>query len=353
MLSLRAVDVRFGDLRAVKAVDLDLAAGETVALLGPSGCGKSSLLRAIAGLEPLAAGSITLDGEPIGSTPPEARPFGLMFQDHALFPHRDVGQNVGFGLRMAGVDAAQRVARVVELLELVGLAGYERRAVATLSGGEAQRVALARALAPGPRVLLLDEPLGSLDRHLRDRLIAELPAVLEAAGWRGSGVGEFGQQRVSQLLRLGGGDGSDFALAVAALTHALGTRVRISVVCLPASSSAAAATGGGGGGGGSSAEGRCRLVTEARVGVQIGEQVVERAARGTGEAPSECEALGQAHKAAATNALKAALGSIVLYRSAADGGVQTTALVVEQQERDREPPREPLSLLNGESTPHS
>lgn len=182
MLSLRAVDVRFGDLRAVKAVDLDLAAGETVALLGPSGCGKSSLLRAIAGLEPLAAGSITLDGEPIGSTPPEARPFGLMFQDHALFPHRDVGQNVGFGLRMAGVDAAQRVARVVELLELVGLAGYERRAVATLSGGEAQRVALARALAPGPRVLLLDEPLGSLDRHLRDRLIAELPAVLEAAG---------------------------------------------------------------------------------------------------------------------------------------------------------------------------
>ena len=182
MLSLREVDVRFGDLRAVKAVDLDLAAGETVALLGPSGCGKSSLLRAIAGLEPLAAGSITLDGGPIGSAPPEARPFGLMFQDHALFPHRDVGQNVEFGLRMAGVDAAQRSARVGALLDLVGLAGYERRGVATLSGGEAQRVALARALAPGPRVLLLDEPLGSLDRHLRDRLIAELPAVLEAAG---------------------------------------------------------------------------------------------------------------------------------------------------------------------------
>ena len=179
MLSLRGVDVRFGELRAVKDVDLDLADGETLALLGPSGCGKSSLLRAIGGLEPLGAGAISLDGESIDPLPPEQRPFGLMFQDHALFPHRDVGQNVEFGLRMTGVDERQRTVRVGELLELVGLAGYERRAVATLSGGEAQRVALARALAPAPRVLLLDEPLGSLDRHLRDRLIGELPQVLE------------------------------------------------------------------------------------------------------------------------------------------------------------------------------
>ncbi|MCH1435825.1 MAG: ABC transporter ATP-binding protein, partial [Acidimicrobiales bacterium] len=182
MLQVREAEVRFGELRAVRAVDLDLAAGERLALLGPSGCGKSSLLRAIAGLEPLAAGSICVDGEPIDHLPPERRPFGLMFQDHALFPHRTVGQNVEFGLRMDGVDPAARTARVGELLELVGLAGFERRAVTTLSGGEAQRVALARALAPGPRVLLLDEPLGSLDRHLRDRLIGDLPEVLDATG---------------------------------------------------------------------------------------------------------------------------------------------------------------------------
>ena len=182
MLELRDVDIRFGEVRAVKAVDLDLASGETLALLGPSGCGKSSLLRAIAGLEPLAGGTVRLDGAAIDDLPPERRPFGLMFQDHALFPHRDVGQNVEFGLRMADIDTRQRSARVGELLELVGLAGYERRAVTTLSGGEAQRVALARALAPAPRILLLDEPLGSLDRHLRDRLVAELPAVLDATG---------------------------------------------------------------------------------------------------------------------------------------------------------------------------
>ena len=110
MLELRGVDVRFGEVRAVKDVDLDLGAGETLALLGPSGCGKSSLLRAIAGLEPLADGTIRVDGESIESDPPEARPFGLMFQDHALFPHRNVGQNVEFGLRMNDVDPRARAA---------------------------------------------------------------------------------------------------------------------------------------------------------------------------------------------------------------------------------------------------
>ncbi|NDH11884.1 MAG: ATP-binding cassette domain-containing protein, partial [Actinobacteria bacterium] len=182
MLAVRGVEVRFGDVPAVTGADLDLGAGELLALLGPSGCGKSTLLRAIAGLEPLAAGTISLDGDDITAVSPEVRPFGLMFQDHALFPHRNVGQNVEFGLRMNDVDPGARRERVVELLELVGLAGYERRAVTTLSGGEAQRVALARALAPAPRVLLLDEPLGSLDRYLRDRLIGELPAVLDATG---------------------------------------------------------------------------------------------------------------------------------------------------------------------------
>ena len=182
MMALRGVEVRFGDVPAVTGTDLDLGAGELLALLGPSGCGKSTLLRAISGLEPLAAGTISLSGDDITAVSPEARPFGLMFQDHALFPHRNVGQNVEFGLRMNEVSPAARRERVAELLELVGLAGYERRAVTTLSGGEAQRVALARALAPAPRVLLLDEPLGSLDRHLRDRLIGELPGVLDATG---------------------------------------------------------------------------------------------------------------------------------------------------------------------------
>jgi thiamine transport system ATP-binding protein len=133
MLALRGVEVRFGDVRAVTDTDLDLAAGELLALLGPSGCGKSTLLRAIAGLEPLVTGTISLDGDDITAAAPEARPFGLMFQDHVLFPHRDVGRNVEFGLRMNAVAPAARRERVGELLELVGLAGYERRAVTTRS----------------------------------------------------------------------------------------------------------------------------------------------------------------------------------------------------------------------------
>ena len=128
MLAVCGVEVSFGDVPAVTGADLDLGAGELLALLGPSGCGKSTLLRAIAGLEPLAAGTISLDGDDITAVSPEVRPFGLMFQDHALFPHRNVGQNVEFGLRMNDVDPGARRERVVELLELVGLAGYERRA---------------------------------------------------------------------------------------------------------------------------------------------------------------------------------------------------------------------------------
>jgi len=167
---------------AVRGVSLDLAPGEVLALLGPSGCGKSSLLRAVAGLEPVAGGSIAWDGRDLAGVPVHRRGFGLMFQEGQLFPHRDVAGNVAFGLQMAGLKRSAAAGRVAELLDVVGLAGYAQRPVATLSGGERQRVALARALAPEPQLLLLDEPLSALDRGLRDRLAADLRAALVATG---------------------------------------------------------------------------------------------------------------------------------------------------------------------------
>ncbi len=130
----------------------------------------------------MVAGSISWDGVDLAGVPPHERGFGLMFQDHALFPHRDVAGNVGFGLRMAGMPESQQDERVRRVLELVGLEGFGPRSVSTLSGGEAQRVALARSLAPGPRLLMLDEPLGSLDRALRDRLVDELGVLLRRLG---------------------------------------------------------------------------------------------------------------------------------------------------------------------------
>ncbi|HEX7805289.1 MAG TPA: ABC transporter ATP-binding protein [Cellulomonas sp.] len=187
-LSVRGLVVRYAagrDTQAVTAVDdvtLDIAPGEVLALLGPSGCGKSSLLRAVAGLEPAAEGSVAWDGADLLGVPVHRRGFGLMFQDGQLFPHRDVAGNVEFGLRMAGLDRPAREVRVRELLAVVGLSGYERRPVATLSGGEQQRVALARSLAPSPRLLLLDEPLSALDRALRERLAEDLRTALTATG---------------------------------------------------------------------------------------------------------------------------------------------------------------------------
>ena len=174
MLRVDAASVRFGQRVVLDGVSLDVAEGEVVTVLGPSGCGKTTLLRAIAGLQPLEAGRVLLDGRDLAEVPPHLRGIGLVFQDLALFHHRDVSGNVAFGLRTRGEPEASVARRVRELLELVGLAGLERRSVATLSGGEQQRVALARALAPEPSVLLLDEPLGSLDRRLRDRLLEDL-----------------------------------------------------------------------------------------------------------------------------------------------------------------------------------
>lgn len=163
-------------------VTLDVRPGEVVALLGASGSGKSTLLRCIAGLEPLRAGRILLGGDDAVDVPVERRDVGLVFQDHALFPHRDVTGNVAFGPRMQGLDPADIDARVTHALRLVGLDGLADRPVDTLSGGEQQRVALARALAARPRLLLLDEPYGSLDRPLRERLAAELPALVHGEG---------------------------------------------------------------------------------------------------------------------------------------------------------------------------
>jgi thiamine transport system ATP-binding protein len=184
-LSLENVTVRFGDVTAVDAVSLAIPRGEVFALLGPSGSGKSSLLRAVAGLEP-CTGEIAFDGEPVMRMPPHKRRFVLMFQDGQLFPHLDVAGNVGYALRVStrasGATRPPIGERVAELLELVGLAGFERRRVTDLSGGEQQRVALARSLAASPRVLLLDEPLSSLDRELRERLAGELRDILRATG---------------------------------------------------------------------------------------------------------------------------------------------------------------------------
>jgi thiamine transport system ATP-binding protein len=182
MLRVEALEVRYGDTAALDGIDLVVEDDEVVSVLGPSGSGKSTLLRAVAGLEPPVRGRVVWDGDDLTGVPPHRRQLGLMFQDHTLFPHRDVLGNVAFGLRMHGVPAAQAAARAGELLTLVGLAGYEHRRVAELSGGEQQRVALARAIAPAPRLLMLDEPLGSLDRALRERLMVELRELFTRLG---------------------------------------------------------------------------------------------------------------------------------------------------------------------------
>lgn len=182
MLTLSNLSVRFGTVAAVDDVSIDLPTGQVLAVLGPSGCGKSSLLRAVAGLEPVAAGSIAWGGVDLGHTPTHRRGFALMFQDGQLFGHRSVGANIAYPLRIRRRPRALTSARVAELLELVGLTGYADRSPATLSGGERQRVALARALATEPRLLLLDEPLSALDKVLRERLAGELREILVAAG---------------------------------------------------------------------------------------------------------------------------------------------------------------------------
>jgi len=162
----------------LQGVSFRVDQGETVCLLGPSGSGKSTLLRLIAGLEEPESGTISWDGQDLSLLPVHRRQFGLMFQDYALFPHRNVAENVAFGLRMQGLPPAEIQQRVSEALERVNLGQFSGRRVTDLSGGEQQRVAFARALAPRPRLLMLDEPLGALDRTLREQLLLDLRELL-------------------------------------------------------------------------------------------------------------------------------------------------------------------------------
>jgi len=182
MLELHAITRQFDGVFVLQGVNLTIMPGEILCLLGASGCGKTTLLRIIAGLESCNSGDIWLDGVSVKLTPPHQRGVGLMFQDFALFPHMNVLDNVAFGLKMQRVPRAEREARAREILAVVGLSGFEKRDVSQLSGGEKQRVALARSLAPNPRLLMLDEPLGSLDAALRERLVVELRDIIQRLG---------------------------------------------------------------------------------------------------------------------------------------------------------------------------
>lgn len=182
MLNVHKVSFGYNGEQTLHNIDLDVQPGEIMCLLGPSGCGKTTLLRVIAGLETPQHGEILFDGLPVTGTPVHERDFGLMFQDYALFPHLNVAENILFGLRMHRLPRDESIQRLQEVLELVDLQGYENRSVNEISGGERQRVALARSLAPRPRLLMLDEPLGSLDAALREQLGVQLRTIIKQAG---------------------------------------------------------------------------------------------------------------------------------------------------------------------------
>ena len=182
MLSIQRITKTYANTLLLDDVSLTVRDGEIMCLLGPSGSGKTTLLRIIAGLEQPESGDIFFDGQNMRDVPVHQRHFGMMFQDLALFPHKNVFENVAFGLRMHNASREQVSARVRETLELVDLTGLEERNVNNLSGGEQQRVALARSLAPHPRLLMFDEPLGALDRILREQLIADVRAILKRVG---------------------------------------------------------------------------------------------------------------------------------------------------------------------------
>jgi putrescine transport system ATP-binding protein len=181
-LQIVGVTKEFDGYKAVNDVTLDVGKGEIFALLGSSGCGKSTLLRMLAGFETPTAGRIVLDGRDLAGLPPYERPINMMFQSYALFPHLSVADNIAFGLRREGMPAAEIAARVEAMLRLVQLGKYARRKPHQLSGGQQQRVALARSLAKQPQLLLLDEPLGALDKKLREETQIELVNIIEQVG---------------------------------------------------------------------------------------------------------------------------------------------------------------------------
>ena len=181
-ISIQNVSKHFGDVHAVDQVSIDIAKGEFFSLLGPSGCGKTTLLRMLAGFEFPTKGEIFIDGQAMSSVTPNHRPVNMVFQNYAIFPHLNVKKNIGFSLRQDKLPKAEFDARVGELLDLIKLPGYEERASHELSGGERQRVALARALIRRPKVLLLDEPLGALDKKLREEMQLELRALQQSVG---------------------------------------------------------------------------------------------------------------------------------------------------------------------------
>jgi len=182
MLQVKNIVHQYEQSIVLNGIDLDVEKGEILCLLGASGSGKSTLLRIVAGLESGYQGSVIVANESVDKVPVHQRDFGLMFQEFALFPHMTVEQNIAFGLRMHNVSKQEQAATVKQVLELVDLVGFEKRAVTQLSGGERQRVALARSLAPEPRLLMLDEPLGSLDAALRDNLVLQLRDIIKKTG---------------------------------------------------------------------------------------------------------------------------------------------------------------------------
>ncbi len=181
-ISIRNVNKFFGSFQAIHDISMDIRQGEFFSLLGSSGCGKTTLLRMLAGFEMPSSGEIFIDGQPMSSVPPNQRPVNMVFQNYAIFPHLNVRDNIAYGLRKQKLSRAKRNEMVDEMLELIKLPDYGDRRATQLSGGQRQRIALARALILRPKVLLLDEPLGALDKKLREQMQLELRALQEAVG---------------------------------------------------------------------------------------------------------------------------------------------------------------------------
>lgn len=181
-ISIRNVNKFFGTFQAINNISMDIGKGEFFSLLGASGCGKTTLLRMLAGFESTSAGEISIDGQPMSDVPPHHRPVNMVFQSYAIFPHLNVADNIGYGLRKQKLPKAKRMEMVDEMLDLIKLPGYGARKANELSGGQRQRIALARALILRPKVLLLDEPLGALDKQLREQMQLELRALQRQVG---------------------------------------------------------------------------------------------------------------------------------------------------------------------------